>query len=100
MVCSLSLGNSLLIDCGFCSLTHEAERHAAVCASGYSRRGDRSPRLCCRTVHESFHLTRLLKRVVLVRHTVDARAPSSPRGHTDATVASSCPHLAHRQPVG
>jgi hypothetical protein len=68
--------------------------------SGYSRRRDRSPRRCCRTVHESFHLTRLLKRVVRVRHTVDARAPSSPRGNTDATVASSCTHLAHRLLVG
>jgi len=29
--------------------------------SGYSRRGDRSPRLCCRTGHERFHLTRLLR---------------------------------------
>jgi AraC-like DNA-binding protein len=69
-------------------------------ASGYSRRRDRSPHRCCRTVHESFHLTRLLKRVVRVRHTVDARAPSSPRGNTDATVASSCTHLAHRLLVG
>ena len=31
-----------------------------VACPGYSRRGDRSPRLCYRTVHESFHLTRLL----------------------------------------
>ena len=75
-------------------------RSTAVPPSGYSRRRDRSPRRCCRTVPERFHLTRLRKRVVRVRHTVDARAPSSPRGHTDATVASSCTPLAHRLLVG
>src|SRR5690606_26801143 len=73
---------------------------AAGYPSGYSRRGNRFPRLCCKTVHESFHLTRLLKRVVLVRQTVGARAPSSPRGNTDVTIASSCMHLSHLRRVG